>query len=153
MRIALVASGKTQAALPAPAQDLYVGDLFRAARDYARAHAEQWFILSAQQGLLDPRRVVAPYRVLHRPWPRDARLVWARRVVEALPYAIAPIAPPDSLATLEWVILAGRTYYEYLLPHLGGHIELPLAHLRIGQQVAWLRAQSLELPQRAQSLG
>jgi hypothetical protein len=59
--VGLVACSRLKADRPAPARELYVSPLFRAARAYAeRRHGPgRWFILSAHHGLVDPDTVLA----------------------------------------------------------------------------------------------
>jgi len=59
----LVGCGARKLAHAAPAKDLYTGPLFRAARAYAEAHADAWYVLSAKYGLVHPDRVIEPYNV------------------------------------------------------------------------------------------
>jgi hypothetical protein len=51
-RVFLLACVKEKAAGPVPAGDLYVSDLFKKARAYAEAHADRWYILSAEHHVL-----------------------------------------------------------------------------------------------------
>jgi len=47
---------------PTKARNLYdESQYFRAMRDYAEATGEQWYILSAKHGLVDPETELAPY--------------------------------------------------------------------------------------------
>lgn len=50
MRVALVSCVKTKRDTPHPAKDLYTSPLFKGLRRYAEAHADTWFILSAEFG-------------------------------------------------------------------------------------------------------
>lgn len=63
MMIALIACSAAKLPSPAPARDLYQGQLFRAARAWAEAHADAWYILSALHHVLDPAEVVEPYNL------------------------------------------------------------------------------------------
>ena len=133
MRVALVACVRAKLATPAPAQDLYNSPLFRGLRAYATAHADRWYILSAEYGLLSPFEIVAPYeRTLNRMSVRD-RLIWALRVQTQL------VATLPRAATV--IILAGTRYREHLTPFLqanGFDVTIPIEGLAIGQQLQYL---------------
>ena len=131
MRIALVADSSTQRATPAPAWQLYTSTRFQLARRYAAAHADRWYVLSAQHGLVAPRAVLAPDNVRLAVLPRAARQAWAARVAQEL----ARYNQPETT----WLILAGPTATEELLPLLRGPIAQPLHGLGIGSQVQWLQ--------------
>jgi hypothetical protein len=134
--VALVSCVKKKAPGPRAARDLYVSPLFRGMRAYAETHAEQWYILSAEHGLLRPDVIVAPYErtLLHMRAPE--RREWAGRVIRSLEPLIG--------ANDEVIVLAGARYREHLLPWLEQrhiHFSIPLAGLRLGQQLQWLRRQ------------
>ena len=131
MRIALVADSSTQRATPAPAWQLYTSTRFQLARRYAAAHADRWYVLSTQHGLVAPRAVLAPDNVRLAVLPRAARQAWAARVAQEL----ARYNQPETT----WLILAGPTATEELLPLLRGPIAQPLHGLGLGSQVQWLQ--------------
>jgi len=89
---------------PAPARELYTSQLFQAQRRYAEAIGDNWFILSAEHGLVSPYTKVAPY---------DTHIsdvdveMWADSVVSEL----CPVSQPDR-------ITAGATYADPLVPEL-----------------------------------
>lgn len=121
---------KQKADAPAPAGELYRSDWFRKARAYVRGLGVRWFILSAEHGLLDPSRVVAPYeRSLHAMSPQE-RQAWGERVAAQL-QTVAPAPCPV-------VFLAGRLYRDALSPWVEDRASVPMAGLGIGQQKAWL---------------
>lgn len=133
MQLILVGCGARKLAYPAPAQDLYTGALFRAARAYAEAHAAAWYILSAQYGLVPPDQVIAPYDVYLPRLTTAERAAWGAQVAAQL----AALALPD---TVRWTLLAGRAYCDRVRRGLSGPVSAPLAGLGIGQRIAWLRA-------------
>lgn len=58
----LIQCTKSKRDEPAKAKDLYdESDYFVAMRDYAEATGEDWYILSAKHGLVDPETVLEPY--------------------------------------------------------------------------------------------
>lgn len=89
---------------PAPARELYTSQLFQAQRRYAEAIGDNWFILSAEHGLVSPYTKVAPY---------DTHIsdvdveMWADSVVSEL----CPVSQPVR-------ITAGATYADPLVPEL-----------------------------------
>jgi cytoplasmic iron level regulating protein YaaA (DUF328/UPF0246 family) len=137
MRIALVSCVKAKRATPTPARDLYTSTLFQGLRAYAIAHADQWFILSAEYGLLRPDEVVLPYeRTLNRMRQPD-RIRWAQRVQEQL-VAVLPMGA-------EVILLAGARYREHITPFLrasGFSVSIPLEHLSIGKQLQRLKLET-----------
>ena len=138
MRIALVSCVKSKRAVPAPARDLYESPLFRGLRGYAEKHADTWFILSAQHGLVDPARILEPYeRTLNR-LGKAERLRWAARVQRQL----LEVLPPGT----EIVVLAGVRYRENLVPFLrdrGFSLTIPLEGLSFGKQLQHLKSLGL----------
>ena len=134
MRIALVSCVKQKLDHPAPARDLYTSLLFRGLRHHAEANSDSWFILSAEHGLLHPDTIVAPYERTLNLMAATDRSMWASRVLEQL----GKLAPaPTSI-----LMLAGLRYRERLVPVLlarGISVDIPLAGLRLGQQLQWLK--------------
>ena len=60
-RVLVLACGAAKANQRRPAADLYTGSLFRAARRAAQADGRPWLICSAEHGLIEPGRMLAPY--------------------------------------------------------------------------------------------
>jgi hypothetical protein len=146
-RIALVACAAQKLKTPARAADLYTSTLFRRAREYAEAHADAWYILSALHGLLDPERITAPYNFTLKECSRREREQWAWRVISELRSA----APPRS----HIIILAGKLYREHLeydLTRYGFTVEVPVRGLGIGQQLQFLITKTKEKKERSSSL-
>jgi hypothetical protein len=131
--IALVACVGKKLDHPAPAADLYQSAWFRKARRYAEAAGDLWYILSARYCLTKPDQMIEPYNVTLNDKSRQARQVWAADVANHLKI----VDPPPC----QVVILAGLRYREFLVPllrHDGYAVEVPMAGLGIGQQLAWL---------------
>jgi hypothetical protein len=145
-RIVLVACAAQKLKTPARAADLYTSALFRRAREYAEAHADRWFILSALHGLLDPECTTTPYDFTLKECSRREREQWAWRVISELRSA----APPGS----HIIILAGKLYREHLecdLTRYGFTVEVPTRGLGIGRQLQFLIAKIKERKERASS--
>lgn len=142
--IALVACSRSKLAVPAPAQDLYTGLLFRSARAWAEEYADQWLILSTQHGLVHPNIWLAPYDLALANMPADAQRRWAWRVFHQIRWRreSGRIPDPNHHETI-FVFIGGVDYRNYLLTDLraAGYGALaPLAGMGYGQQVAWLQA-------------
>jgi len=60
-RIALVSCVKTKRNSAVAAKDMYISQLFVGMRRYAEQNSDDWFILSAEHGVLQPDQVIAPY--------------------------------------------------------------------------------------------
>lgn len=130
MTVALVSCVKTKRACPAPAQDLYISQLFRGLKAYAEHHADAWFILSAEHGLLRPDQIVAPYEKTLNTMAKPDRTAWAQRVGHQLLTAL----PADATV----LMLAGQRYREHLVPLLGANgflVSVPLAGMPLGEQL------------------
>ena len=118
------------------AKELYDSPWFRKARAYVESTGSRWFILSAEYGLLEPDRIVAPYeKTLNQMSIRDRRH-WSQDVLADL----------RGILTLDdrVVFLAGRKYREFLEPivvTLCGDVVVPMEGLRIGEQLQWLDRQ------------
>jgi len=86
--------------------------------------------------LLAPDAIVQPYEQTLNKMPAIDRREWASQVIEQ----ISEIGC-DPNTVLQ--IFAGQKYRKYLLPGLQGAgytFNIPLAHLGIGQQLAWFKS-------------
>jgi hypothetical protein len=106
------------------ARELYISPLFRKSLSYAQLlQPDAIYILSAEHGLLELDAIVRPYDKTLNDMRIERRREWAANVITQL----------DSVSDLQrdhFIILAGRRYVEFLIPHLG-HTENPLARLGI----------------------
>jgi hypothetical protein len=117
------------------AKDLYRSDWFIKARKYAEQNGDNWAILSAKHGLINPESEVNPYEQTLNTMPSGEREKWAIRVEKDIRDTVA--------LGSRLVILAGTKYREKLIGRLHGyHVEIPMVGLGIGQQLAWLKAQT-----------
>ncbi len=133
-RIALVQCVKQKRDSAAPARNLYLSQLFRGLRHYAETHADAWYILSAEHGVLRPQQVVEPYERTLNTMPKRERLAWAERVQHQL----LDLLPVDS----EVILLAGLRYREDIelwLRNRGFPVFVPLRGLRFGEQLQRLK--------------
>lgn len=133
--IVLISCVKSKRSHPAPAKDLYCSRLFEAQRDYAETISDQWFILSAKYGLLEPDQQIAPYQMTLKGAAAADKKAWTDRVLTDLERWITP---SDLI-----VITAGEDYCHYLIPVLrkrGHQVQRPLKGLAMGFQPGRLRA-------------
>lgn len=131
--VVLVAGASRKQAHACLAADLYTSSLFRKARAFAEREGAGWFILSAEHGLLAPEAITEPYDRTLGGSGKRARSAWALSV-------FARICAEVTMAT-PLLVLAGRAYREPLVSYLeaeGYRVEVPMAGLGIGQQLAWL---------------
>ncbi|MFQ5709615.1 MAG: DUF6884 domain-containing protein [bacterium] len=119
------------------ARDLYISPLFRMNLKYAHQFSpEKVSILSAKYGLIQLDEEIGPYdATLNRMSVRE-RKSWAVGVV-------AQLREYCDLEKDHFVILAGKKYRQYLLPHLKSY-EIPLEGLPIGKQLQFLKAKTAE---------
>ena len=142
-RIALVSCVKSKRAAASPARDLYISQLFRGLRAYAEAHADAWYILSAEHGVLRPDDVIAPYEKTLTTMPKRDRVAWAGRVQTQL----LEILPSGA----EVILLAGSRYregIEFFLRQHGFSVSTPMEGLGIGKQLQWLNRAANQLHAR-----
>ena len=132
LRVALVGCCAQKALVPCAARDMYRSPLFRAARAYAEATCQQWFILSAKFGLVHPNELIHPYdQRLER---ENAR--WGERVGQQIDDAL----PFPAFANAELVVLAGKDYAN-AISFAGREFSWsePLEGLGIGDRIRWLQ--------------
>jgi hypothetical protein len=82
--------------------------------------------------------VVAPYERTLNTMGAAKRRAWAERVAHQLVEAVPDLS--------HVVFLAGERYREFLTRHLAGRgvtVSIPMAGLRIGEQLSWLAQNSL----------
>ena len=136
--INLVACVKEKLDHAAPARDLYVSPWFKKARAYCEQQDARWMILSAKHGLVHPSQVIEPYdEALHNMIAPNRKL-WAAKVLHALLLDERGSIPVDDI---DFVILAGRLYRDYLVPelrHYGATVIVPMIGMGIGDQMKWL---------------
>lgn len=83
--------------------------------------------------MIEPQDEIAPYDHTLNTLPIAQRRAWAEKTFGQLIRAQPNVK--------EIVILAGQRYREFLAPMLigrGVHVSVPMAHLRQGEQLAWL---------------
>jgi cytoplasmic iron level regulating protein YaaA (DUF328/UPF0246 family) len=122
---------------PAPARLLYQSEWFTKVRILVETQKADWLILSALYGVVAPDTTIAPYEKTLKSAGVAERRVWAENVRRQL--------APSLIGRQRVVIFAGQRYREFLVPALlsdGYEVDVPMANLRIGEQLAWLAARS-----------
>ena len=89
-RIGLVGGVKKKADVPRAAKDLYVSALFAGRRSYVERSSGEWWVLSAEHGLVHPNEVLAPYDVTLKHAGEPARRAWSKQVLLAIEERIRP---------------------------------------------------------------
>lgn len=133
-RVVLVSCVKSKRTSATAAEDLYTSDLFLSMRSYARQNSDQWFILSAEHGVLKPDEVISPYEKTLNKMLKSERLAWAAKVRHQL----LDLLPSDASV----VILAGERYREGMVSFLqqrGYSVDVPMVGLKFGLQLRWLK--------------
>ena len=129
----LIACASKKITHKARAEDLYISPLFVGNLRYAKSLApDAIFILSAMYGLLDLDKEIEPYNVTLKDMSTAQVRAWANGVLEQL-------ARRADLQHDHFVFLAGDVYRKFLVPHLASY-EVPLAGMRIGEQLQFLAA-------------
>ena len=135
--IGLVSCVKTKRDEPTTPNDLYTSDYFEKMRSYAEQYHDDWWILSAKHGLLDPDGdPIDPYNETLTGARKATKQEWSEKVAEQL--------DGEQLLSEETTLIlhAGKDYYEELLPLIedtGVSVEIPTEGLYIGEKKAWYK--------------
>lgn len=137
--ITLVACVQKKHKGPMRARSLYRSDLFKKTSAYTEKISDEWYILSAKYKLLSPDEIIGYYNLSLKVMSAEERRIWSAEVFDEL----KKILTSDDKV----IILAGEKDREYLVDpirQLGCDVDIPMANLRIGEQLAWLKAQLQE---------
>jgi len=116
------------------AKDLYVSPLFRMNLQYAQQLNPSFiFILSAKYGLVPLDKEIEPYDITLNKLSAVERRSWASTVLSQL-------RENCDINNDHVVVLAGKKYRQYLIPHLK-YYEIPMQGLTIGKQLQFLKKQ------------
>lgn len=133
MRLYLIGCGKEKKDGIHKAKDLYDSGYFKLKKEYVERHGFQYYILSAEHGLLNPEKEIEKYNKQMKDLSKEDLKTWVANVVSDL----SKIADNNGV---KYIFLAGRDYWNPLIDKLGKEqCELPLAHLRIGKQMEYLK--------------
>ena len=97
-----------------PAKELYVGALFEKAWSYAnKLNPDRIYILSAKYGLISPNKQIGHYNETLLKYPVTKQIKWSENVLLQLK------KEGCNLEEDEFILLAGKVYYKYLLGNNG----------------------------------
>lgn len=136
-KIGLVSCVKTKREEPATPKELYTSPYFEKMRAYAERYHDDWWILSAKHGLLDPDG--DPIESYDETLS-GARVAKRREWAETLANQMEQEGLLSDNTTL--VLHAGKDYYEELLPLIedtGVSVEIPTEGLGLGETQAWYK--------------
>jgi hypothetical protein len=131
--VVLVSCVKSKLPYAAPARRLYTSAWFSKVRDLVEASGARWFVLSSLYGLVEPDTEIAPYDYTLNTVGIRERRAWATNVVDKL---LLQMGDHQRL-----IMFAGMRYREFLVEPLllhGFAVEVPMANLARGEQLAWL---------------
>jgi hypothetical protein len=124
--VALIACSMTKADCECEARELYRGAVFGLSRSLAELKGWDWFVISAQHGLVEPTAPIAPYDRTLCKMSAAERDAWGAMTAEQIRQSVP--------AGTTLVLLAGERYAAPLIERLDGEyaIELPLRGLGVG---------------------
>lgn len=80
--VVLVGCGKTKKSRRCQAQRMYTSTYFAKKREFAKYLGDDWFIISAEHGIVDPEEVIAPYDTSPPDeWSLDTSWIEADRLI------------------------------------------------------------------------
>jgi len=129
--LVLVGCGDAKADEPRKAKNLYTSNYAGLKRDYAEEYADEWAILSAKYGLLDPEAEIEPYDV-------------SDDDVDVGDWGVAVAGDLPDVQDTEVVVLAGPDYAEEVEGTLfmyGAEVDVPGEGKKIGERMSWLSEQ------------
>jgi hypothetical protein len=137
--IGLVSCTKSKKDSESKPKELYMeSQLFRKVRRYVEREHDDWLILSAKYGLLEPEgEPIPPYDSTLRNKSKEQKKNWSRRVFQSL--------KQRGLLDEILFIHAGRDYYEYLLPLLEDmevDYRIPPEDLSYGERLSWYKEEN-----------
>jgi len=131
--VGLVSCSKSKLDEAAPARELYSPSyVFRKSAEYVEQHCDEWLVLSAKHGLVDPDDVLEPYDETLAGARKAVRDAWADEVRAALRERYEG-------REVKFVLMAGRSY-SGAVEGLGAEVEEPLKGMGTGFRRQWLAA-------------
>lgn len=131
--IGLVGCVATKLDKPSKAKDLYISPLFRGRRRYVEKSCNEWFVLSALHGLVDPEEVIAPYNVTLKTFSSSLKHQWSSRILSELNRRF------NDYQNLVFEVHAGSDYRDFGLTselvELGAQVRVPAYGLSQGRQL------------------
>lgn len=146
----------------AVASKLYTSQLFKASKQYAEKHGDNWAILSAKHGIVEPHIIVQPYDLTLTKCSVFRKVNYARHVMFDLGGIVKEFNAEHS-RPMRIAVLAGRHYLDPI--NLVGSktwarnnetlrpiIELPLEGKGIGQRLSWLKKANTQMEHNNEQL-
>jgi hypothetical protein len=118
------------------AKELYNSPWFHKVLSIVEKMGDEWHIISAEHGLLDPNQIISDYDTTLLKMRKYEREEWAEKVLQKF---LPKVKSGDKV-----IMLAGKYYREFLeeaLIRKGVTIEVPTKHLTTGKQLEWLDQQ------------
>ena len=132
MKIALVSCSAKKQGYPCMASEMYSPSVqFALSFEYAKLVADRVYILSAKHRLLSENTYLEPYNLALSDLTTTQRIIWGQIVMTQL-------QEECNIEKDEFIILAGRAYYEHLEPSLI-QSSIPLRHVPLFSRVKALR--------------
>lgn len=129
--IVIISCSSTKAATKTQAKDLYISPLFKKSLGYAKSlKPDKILILSAKHGMVHLEEEIAPYDETLKNKSSIQKRAWATKVLEQL-------EAEANVLHDHFVILAGKEYWKYLLPHFKSY-DSPLEGMRLGERLKYL---------------
>jgi hypothetical protein len=142
VKYVLVGCGAAKRDERSAARDLYTSTYFAKKRAYAETVGDEWAILSAEHGLVEPTEELDPYETHIDDLDADALDRLAHKIGMELIHWLGVTEPGDEI-----VVLAGRSYVDPLCERETFHagiaprVTFPFQELApggIGEQMSWL---------------
>ena len=113
--------------------------LFKAHWNYALNNlnldpTKEIFIISALHGVISPFKIIKKYDVTLKNMSTEEKKEWAEKVV-------AQLKQNFDMNKTEFLILAGKDYYEELIKLLPHYKLIPEKPLPIGKRIQWFQSQ------------
>jgi hypothetical protein len=103
---------------PAPAGELYCGNMFRTVKDFAERKGYDLIIVSAKHGLVSPSQVLNPYEKVLR----------NRSDIGAIQPAVVASLKRMLPAYDKVIVICGKKYREAISPVIDSRFEIMTAH-------------------------
>ena len=111
MKVALLSCTSRKKNYPCRASEMYSeSSRFRLAYQYAKKTSDKIYILSAKYGLISEYEVIKPYNEALKDKSSKERLLWSNNVILSMKNEFL-------LDSDEFTIIAGKIYYENLIPY------------------------------------
>lgn len=114
------------------AEYMYTGSLFRYSLLYARSlKPDRIYILSSKHKLIGLDREIDPYKESLNDMTAACRKSWSEDILSQL-------GKENDLERDTFIIFAGKKYREFLTDGIR-NFQVPLEHMRIGEQLKYLK--------------